>query len=257
MPDTPIAVITGGAGDIGRAIAAALAPTHHPVLVDRDAAALDRAAAGAGHPVTVLTCDLTDAAARDALVAALADLGPVAALVNNAGGVTADSLATLDADNFRADLALNLEAPVLLFQALRPHFAAGAATVNIGSINGTGVFGHPGYSMAKAALLHFTRLAAVECGPLGLRVNAVLPGTVRTQAWNDRARANPQVLEEAAAPYPLRRIVAPEEVAAAVAYLLSDAAAAVSGVCLPVDAGLSAGQTGLARLFSQSEDYAP
>lgn len=117
------------------------------------------------------------------------------------------------------------------------------------------VFGHPAYSAAKAGLLHLTRLIAVEYGKFGIRANAVAPATVRTQAWEARAAANPQVFEEAKRWYPLQRIVDPKDVAEAVHFLASPAAGAISGICLPVDCGLTAGQADVARTFSQSIHY--
>jgi NAD(P)-dependent dehydrogenase (short-subunit alcohol dehydrogenase family) len=90
--------------------------------------------------------------------------------------------------------------------------------INIASVNGMGVFGHPAYSAAKAGLLHFTKLVAVEYGKFGIRSNAVAPGTVRTQAWEARAAANPNVFEEARRWYPLQRVVDPEDVANAVGF---------------------------------------
>ncbi len=89
--------------------------------------------------------------------------------------------------------------------------------VNIASVNGMSVFGHPAYSAAKAGLLHFTRLVAVEYGKFGIRSNAVAPGTVNTQAWEARAAANPNVFEDARRWYPLQRVVDPKDVADAVA----------------------------------------
>ena len=117
------------------------------------------------------------------------------------------------------------------------------------------VFGHPAYSAAKAGMLHFTKLVAVEYGKYGIRSNAVAPGTVRTQAWEARAAANPNVFEEARRWYPLQRVARPEDIAEAVGFLAGPLASAISGVCLPVDCGLTAGQAELARTFSQSSDY--
>jgi NAD(P)-dependent dehydrogenase (short-subunit alcohol dehydrogenase family) len=104
-------------------------------------------------------------------------------------------------------------------------------------------------------MLHFTKLVAVEYGKFGIRSNAIAPGTVRTQAWEARAAANPNVFEEARRWYPLQRVADPMDVANAVGFLASPQANGISGVCLPVDCGLTAGQAELARTFSQSADY--
>ncbi len=92
----------------------------------------------------------------------------------------------------------------------------------------------------RPSLLHFTRLVAVEYGKFGIRSNAVAPGTVKTQAWEARAAANPNVFEEARRWYPLQRVVDPKDVANAVGFLAGPQATAITGVCLPVDCGLTA-----------------
>lgn len=254
-----VAVVTGAAGDIGRAIAKRLADSHDVVvLLDLDHAALDRAILelGSDPRFVPLTCDVTDEASLAETAARVAGYGLVHTLVNNAGAARAVSLGDTDGEIWRKDNTLNLEAPFLCFRAFEEALKASkGALVNISSVNGMAVFGHPAYSAAKAGLIHLTRLIAVEYGKYGIRANAVAPGTVRTQAWEARAAANPQVFEEAKRWYALRRIATAEDIANAVFFLSSDQAAAITGVCLPVDCGLTAGQAELARTFSQSDNY--
>ena len=255
MTSTPLglAIVTGGAGDIGQAIARRLAATHAGVLlVDRDRAGAEAAAAAIG--ARAAACDVTDPAALAALAAG--DHGPVSTLVNNAGAARAASLGATTPEAWAADRALNLDAAWFAFEAFRPALLASrGSVVNIASVNGLGVFGHPAYSAAKAGMIHLTRLIAVEYGRHGIRANAVAPGTVATRAWEARRAANPRVMEEAAAHYPLGRVATPDDVAAAIAFLAGPDAAAITGVCLPVDCGLTAGTPALARTFSQSPDY--
>ncbi|XUY29480.1 SDR family oxidoreductase [Agrobacterium sp. rho-8.1] len=253
-----IAVVTGGAGDIGRAIAVKLAESHdRVVLVDIDGAAVERAVATLGGSAFIaMACDVTDATSLADLSEKISALGSVRTLVNNAGAAKAVSLHDTTPEIWRHDNALNLEAPFLCFRAFEDALKQSQGSlINIASVNGMSVFGHPAYSAAKAGLIHLTKLIAVEYGKFGIRANAVAPGTVRTQAWEARAEANPQVFEEAKHWYPLRRIVLPDDVANAVGFLASDQAAAISGVCLAVDCGLTAGQAPLAHTFSQSEHY--
>ena len=199
-------------------------------------------------------CDVTDPAALRALAAGLG--APVSTLVNNAGAARAASLGATTPEDWAADRALNLDAAWYCFEAFLPALlAARGSVVNIASVNGLGVFGHPAYSAAKAGMIHLTRLIAVEYGGRGIRANTVAPGTVATRAWEARRAANPRVMEEAAAHYPLGRVATPDDVAAAVAFLAGPDAAAITGVCLPVDCGLTAGTPALARTFSQSPDY--
>ncbi|MBE2276001.1 MAG: SDR family oxidoreductase [Rhodobacteraceae bacterium] len=250
-----LALVTGAAGDIGRAISARLAPDHDlVVMTDRNLAAVQLAADALG--AVALQMDVTDPESCTRAAADCAALGQVATLVNNAGGVQAASLQSTSAADWQADRALNLDAPFYVFRAFEAQLkATHGAVVNIASVNGFGVYGHPAYAAAKAGMIHLTRLIAVEYGRFGIRANAVAPGTVRTQAWEARAAQNPDVFAEAAAHYPLGRIVAPQDVAEAVGFLASPLAAAITGICLPVDCGLTAGVPALARTFTQSADY--
>ncbi|WP_159588802.1 SDR family oxidoreductase [Chelativorans xinjiangense] len=253
------AVVTGAAGDIGRAIAARLAEDHDVVVMaDLDGAAAEKAAAGLAGAARFIAaqCDVTHRDAVKELTAEAARHGKVRTLVNNAGAARDASLQETAAENWQKDIALNLEAAFLCFKAFEEALKKSqGAVVNIASVNGLQVFGHPAYSAAKAGLIHLTKLIAVEYGRFGIRANAVAPGTVRTQAWDARAAANPNVFEEARRWYPLQRIASPEDVANAVKFLASPLAAAITGTCLPVDCGLTAGQAELARTFSQSSMY--
>ncbi|MBB4567690.1 SDR family oxidoreductase [Rhizobium leucaenae] len=254
-----VAIVTGAAGDIGRAIARRLADDHDIVLlVDIDAAAVQKTAEELGptERFVALKTDVTSETDTAEMAKVAAGLGVVRTLVNNAGAARAVSLHDTTPDIWRADNALNLEAAFLCFRAVEHMLKASKGSlINIASVNGMAVFGHPAYSAAKAGLLHFTRLVAVEYGKFGIRANAVAPGTVRTQAWEARATANANVFEEARRWYPLQRVVDPADVANAVAFLAGSMAAAITGVCLPVDCGLTAGQAELAHTFSQSDHY--
>ncbi|MEO5615559.1 MAG: SDR family oxidoreductase [Cypionkella sp.] len=252
-----LAIVTGAAGDIGRAIAQRLRADHDVVvLADREMAAANRAAADLGTGYVPVQLDVTDPQAIAGFAETVAALGALHTLVNNAGGVQAASLQSTSVADWQADRALNLDAVFLLFSALASQLqATQGSVVNIASVNGLGVYGHPAYSSAKAGMIHLTKLIAVEYGKFGIRANTVAPGTVRTQAWEARAASNPDIFTQAAAHYPLGRIARAEDVAEAVGFLASPSAAAITGICLPVDCGLTAGIPGLARSFSQSDDY--
>ena len=252
-----LAIITGSAGDIGRAIATRLKRDHDIiVLADIDFDAATRAATQLGDGFVPLPLDVTDTDSCAQMANSVGEMGHLKTLVNNAGASVAVSLQSATVDDWKADRSLNLDGAYFVFQALADQLIKSqGSVVNIASVNGMGVFGHPAYSAAKAGLIHFTRMVAVEYGKHGIRANTVAPGTVRTQAWTDRAIANPKVFEEAAEHYALGRIVDPVDVAEAVGFLASPLAAAITGICLPVDCGLTAGIPALARTFSQSEDY--
>jgi len=251
-----VAIVTGAGGDIGRAIAKGLREDGYVVFaVDLDAASAAETCAG-DDGLVPFAADVTDGASIAAIAEAARALGPVALLVNNAGAVRACSLAELDAERLRADIALNLEAAFLCFKAVDEDLKANrGALVNIVSVNGIGVYGHPAYSAAKAGMIQFTKLVAVEYGKFGVRANAVAPGTVATQAWQDRTSSNPQVFEDIRRWYPLGRIAKTSDVANAVRFLAGPGASAITGTCLPVDCGLTAGQAEMAHAFTQSDAY--
>jgi NAD(P)-dependent dehydrogenase (short-subunit alcohol dehydrogenase family) len=115
--------------------------------------------------------------------------------------------------------------------------------VNIASVNGVRYFGNPAYSAAKAALINLTQSVASEYGRHGIRCNAILPGSVRTDniTWKIRQERDPDVFRKLAKWYPLGRVAEPDDVAKAVSFLASDEASYITGVALPVDGGLLAG----------------
>ncbi|MEJ8473734.1 SDR family oxidoreductase [Roseibium algae] len=252
-----VAVVTGAAGDIGLAIAQRLSDTHDKIiLADINSEAVAKLCDVREDKFIPAVCDVTSEADCAELARFAASHGPVNALINNAGAARATTLADTTAEIFRNDTALNLEASFLTFKAFEAALKQSRGSiVNIASVNGLAVFGHPAYSAAKAAMIHLTKLIAVEYGKYGIRCNAIAPGTVKTQAWEDRAAVNPNVFEEAKRWYPLQRVADPADVANAVSFLSGAEASAITGVCLPVDCGLLAGQAELARTFSQSDNY--
>lgn len=252
-----LAVVTGAAGDIGRAIATRLHEDHAQViLADLNSTAVEQMEKELGNGYTAVQVDVTNPDSCSALAEVAKQRGKIATLVNNAGAAFSNSLQKTTPASWQSDHALNLDAAYYVFSAFADQLKiTHGSVVNIVSVNGISVFGHPAYSAAKAGMIHLTRLIAVEYGRYGIRANAVAPGTVRTQAWEARAAANPEVFDQAAEHYALGRIVRPEDVAEAVAFLASPLAAAITGTTLPVDCGLTAGIPALARTFSQSQDY--
>jgi NAD(P)-dependent dehydrogenase (short-subunit alcohol dehydrogenase family) len=113
--------------------------------------------------------------------------------------------------------------------------------VFVSSVNGLAHFGNPAYSAAKAGLIAYAKAIAVEYGARGIRANVVAPGSVRTPAWDHRLAADPGLLAKVLPHYPLGHLVSPHDVANAVLFLASPAAAGITGAVIPVDAGLMAG----------------
>jgi NAD(P)-dependent dehydrogenase (short-subunit alcohol dehydrogenase family) len=254
-----VVAITGAAGGIGRELCRYFAAEGAIIAaLDRSAAVKDVAEdlRRAGAAAQAAMVDIADA---DAVTAAFADLaaalGPVDILVNNAGVSHAPTLEKATPQSWRDDIAVNLNGAWHCTHAVLPGMKAKRAgvIVNIGSVNGLSALGDSGYSAAKAGMISLTRSLAVEFGRYGIRANVVCPGTVRTPIWDERMGRNPQVHDELARWYPLGRIVEPIEVMRAVAFLASDAASAITGVVLPVDCGLTAGNIVMARELTLEE----
>lgn len=255
-----VAIVTGIGGDIGLAIAQRLLVAGYKIFgVDIDESAAMKSVQNLNASISqvkAIQCDVTCEMSVKNMAALARQFGTVQLLVNNAGSITAASLQSMDNASWKKDVDLNLSGAFNCFKGVEDDLKANNGNlINIASVNGMGTFGHPAYSIAKAGLIHFTKMVAVEYGKFGIRANAVAPGTVRTQAWEERARIDPEIFKHAKRWYPLRRLAKSADVANAVSFLASPEADAISGICLPVDCGLLAGQTELANTFSQSEDY--
>lgn len=265
MENLSIAVITGGTGDIGLAIARQLAQTHSKiVLLDIDPEKARQAILDfppeISRKITSVECDVTDPSALShAVDTILSTKGAnLRTLVNNAGGTRIASLQEMTPSSWKAEISLNLDAAYYCFnafaEALKRSPERSKSFINISSVNGIlGTFGNPAYTTAKAGLIQFARTIAVEYGKFGIRANVVAPGTVMTHGWKAKIESNPNVFEELKKWFPLGRLVQVDEVAAAVGFLASEQATGINGVCLPVDGGLTAGMPPVARSFGVSD----
>lgn len=231
--------VTGGAGGIGAAIAAAFADLGARV-VSADIASADETG---GHVIT-RRLDVTDEASWIALMDFVDEtLGGLDVLVNNAGFYRPDiAFEDMELDLWRRHFAINSDGVFLgCKHAIRRMKGRGGAVVNIGS--GMSITANPrgsAYCASKAAVLMTTRTAARAAGPHGIRVNAVLPGAVPTEMLMGNmleTESEDAFLARMEQFSPLGRLASPQDIARAVIFLADPANAAISGIHLPVDGG--------------------
>jgi 7-alpha-hydroxysteroid dehydrogenase len=237
-----VAVVTGAGAGIGRACAEALVLAGAAVVAsDRDAAASEATAAAiaaAGGTALGVPCDVTNETSREALAqAALERFGRITILVNNAGGGGPKPFDMPLAD-FEWAFQLNVFSTFRLCQLCAPHMraAGGGAIVNITSMAGENTNRHmASYASSKAAQNHLTRNLAFDLGPMGIRVNAVAPGAIRTAAL--ASVLTPEIEARMLQHTPLGRLGEPADIANTVLFLVSPLSAWISGQVLTVSGG--------------------
>ncbi|HEV2373200.1 MAG TPA: SDR family oxidoreductase [Streptosporangiaceae bacterium] len=251
------AIVTGASRGIGAAVAVALAEAGADVVVsarsEDQLSVVAHQVSSTGRRAVAVPADLRDLDAVAGLAATAADqFGRLDIVVNNVGGAMPGPFLGTQARHLERAFAFNVSIAHALTQAAVPHLLATAkldgegraqeppytaAVVNISSVIGrVSGRGYLAYGTAKAALAHYTRLAAADLAPR-IRVNAVAAGAVATSAL-DIVLADEALRGQMERVTPLGRIAGPEEIAAAVVYLVSPAANYVTGKILEVDGGI-------------------
>jgi NAD(P)-dependent dehydrogenase (short-subunit alcohol dehydrogenase family) len=244
------AIVTGASGGIGAGIARRFGEAGANVVCHynsnkQSAETVVEAIRSAGGQAVACQADISSGTGAANLVAqAISHFGGVDILVNNAGQQPVEMLAEMSESSWNAMMAANVAGPFLLVRALAEHARKAGkpgSVVNIASIEGHNPApGHGHYATSKAALLMFTKAAAMEFGALGIRVNSICPGLIHRdgieQGWPEGVGR----WKTAAA---LKRLGRPDDIADAALFLASDAARWITGADLVVDGGVSARPT--------------
>ena len=241
--------ITGAAGGIGQACVKRFHEQGATVVAsDYDAAAAQAVVnrLGGGSRLIAAGLDVTEPAAVEAVFGSVErQIGPLDHLVNSAGITNIAGTTEISPDTWRKVHAVNLDGTFYMSKAFATRaIASGRAgsVVNLASVAGIlALPDRPAYVSSKHAVVGLTREMALEFGPAQIRVNAVAPGVIRTP-MSEHHFQDPERAARIAKAHPLGRGGWPEEVAAAIAFLCSDAASFITGVVLPVDGGYSAGK---------------
>lgn len=240
-----VALVTGASRGIGRAVAIALAARGAHAVVnyradEAGAAETVAAIAAAGGRATAFQADVSNVSDLERMVAAVEDgIGPIGILVNNAGAVNRSRFLDISLDDLDQVLNTNLRGVFYLSQLVAKRMAPRqqGAIIHITSILAQQTIpGRTAYAASKGGLESLTKAMALDLAPYNIRVNAVAPGLIRTEMLLAPMPAT--VAEELERFIPFKRFGNPEELAAAVVFLASPAASYITGILLPVDAGL-------------------
>ncbi|MDE2950646.1 MAG: SDR family NAD(P)-dependent oxidoreductase [Chloroflexota bacterium] len=241
-----VAIVSGAGSGIGAGTAKELAAQGARVIIaeldPESGAGVAAEIRAAGHEAAFVACDVREEKSIASMIeAAIRQYQKIDILVNNAGITQVVNLDMMSPEEWDQLLSVNLRSMFLMTRACLPYLrrSEGAAIVNMSSVNAWVTLGAlSAYAASKAGIVGFTKSLAAELAPR-IRVNAIAPGAILTDAWKDRDKLD-QVLAHRLKYIPLERMGAPKDVGQGVAFLVSDHAAYITGTVLTIDGGMTA-----------------
>lgn len=254
-----VALITGAAGDIGRELCSKFSQEGFLITaidIDSSVKSLARELNINQKRFLGIKVDVTKFdEVQKVINHIIKNVGSIKILVNNAGGPSSNMLFDTTIEQWLTDIDLNLNAVYYVMKLTLPHMVkeGGGNIVNIGSVNGLYIYGHPAYSAAKAGMIQLSKFVAMEFGKHKIRTNIICPGTVKTKAWDKRLEINPELFDDLKELYSIKDIASPEDVANLAVFLSSSKARMMNGSTVLLDGGLTSGITSIASKFSQCD----
>ncbi|CAG4886808.1 SDR family oxidoreductase [Paraburkholderia saeva] len=231
-------LVTGASKGIGRALSERLARSGHEVI------GLARRADDASFPGTLVSTDLTDAAATGSTLDELVKRHAFDGVVNNVGFIRLAPVGEITLDDLGMSFSANLNPAVQTVQALLPGMRerGWGRVVNLSSLVVLGFAQRSAYAAAKSAMISLTRTWGLELAATGITVNAIAPGPVETEMFRENTPKGSEAEQRFLSMVPMQRLGKPDELAASIAFLLSEEAGFITGQTLFVDGGTSIGR---------------